>query len=74
MPVVRTPELAEERRKANWEANNGLERKDLYTDNWDGDKYKGGAVNILSVIVVVSVLTPLAGLAFAYLTYGRLWG
>ena len=22
-------------------ANNGKERKDLYTDNWDGAEYKG---------------------------------
>jgi hypothetical protein len=28
-------------RAANSRANNGRERKDLYTDNWDGDVYKG---------------------------------
>ena len=65
---------AEWRREANRQANNGKDRKDLYTDNWDGDKYKGNPVNVLSVILVVSVLVPLAGLAFAYFTFGTLWG
>ena len=32
---------AEYRRAANLAANNGKERKDLYTDNWDGSEYKG---------------------------------
>jgi len=31
-------------------------------------------VNELTVILAVSVLTPLAGLAFAYFTFGTLWG
>lgn len=29
---------AEYRRAANMAANNGKERKDLYTDNWDGSE------------------------------------
>lgn len=65
---------AAQRRAANLEANNGKDRKDLYTDNWDGSEYKGSPVNILSIILVVSVLTPLAGIIFAYFTYGKLWG
>jgi hypothetical protein len=32
---------AERYRAANAAANNGKERKDLYSDNWDGDVYKG---------------------------------
>lgn len=66
--------LAERYRQANLEANNGKERKDLYTDNWDGDQYKGSSVNVLSVIAFVSIFTPLAGLVFAYFTYGVYWG
>ena len=40
-----------------------------YTDKWDGDQFKGSKVNELTVILAVSVLTPLAGLAFAYFTF-----
>lgn len=65
---------AEYRREANRAANNGRERKDLYSANWDGDKYKGNGVNVLTVIAAISVLTPLLGLIFAYNTFGVLWG
>jgi hypothetical protein len=68
--LVRT----EYRREANRLANNGRERKDLYTANWDGSEYKGSKFNILTVIALVSVLTPLLGLVFAYTTFGVLWG
>eukprot|EP00747_Dinoflagellata_sp_TGD_P187173 gnl/TRDRNA2_/TRDRNA2_44695_c0_seq1.p1 gnl/TRDRNA2_/TRDRNA2_44695_c0~~gnl/TRDRNA2_/TRDRNA2_44695_c0_seq1.p1 ORF type:complete len:196 (+),score=30.57 gnl/TRDRNA2_/TRDRNA2_44695_c0_seq1:52-639(+) len=61
-------------RKANLEANKGREREDLYTDKWDGDVYKGSRVNILTVLIAFFVLTPVAGLIFANLTYGKLWG
>lgn len=64
----------EYRREANRLANNGKERKDLYTDNWDGSEYKGSSFNVLTVIALVSVLTPLLGLLFAYTTFGILWG
>lgn len=67
-------EQLERYREANREANNGREREDLYTDNWDGDVYKGGKVNILSVLIAVSILAPIAGLVFALQTYGTLWG
>eukprot|EP00879_Flechtneria_rotunda_P005607 GHRR01005903.1.p1 GENE.GHRR01005903.1~~GHRR01005903.1.p1 ORF type:complete len:137 (+),score=13.65 GHRR01005903.1:179-589(+) len=67
-------EELEYRREANRIANGGKERKDLYTNNWDGDQYKGSKFNILTVIALVSILTPLLGLVFAYSTYGILWG
>lgn len=67
-------EEMEYRRQANLEANNGKDRKDLYTDNWDGDVYKGSPVNILTILAAVSILVPVAGLVFAYQTYGVLWG
>lgn len=51
-----------------------IDREDLYTDNWGGDKWKGDKVNVLSIIVVVSILGPVVGLVFAYLTFGKLWG
>jgi hypothetical protein len=66
--------VAERYRQANRAANNGKERKDLYSDRWQGDKYTGSPFNILNVILVVSFLVPLAGVAFAVLTYGDLWG
>ena len=73
-PRRTTREEMEYRRQANLEANNGKDRKDLYTDNWDGDKYKGSPVNILTILAAVSILVPVAGLIFAYQTYGVLWG
>lgn len=45
-----------------------------YTNNWDGSEYKGSQFNILTLLAVLFVLTPVAGLAFAKLTYGTLWG
>jgi hypothetical protein len=64
----------ERRRKANYEANNGRERKDLITENWDGSVYRGSANNVLTWIIVAAVGAPVAGLIFAYCTYGKLWG
>jgi len=40
----------------------------------DGDVYKGSRFNVLTVVAAVSILTPLAGLVFAWWSYGRLWG
>lgn len=56
------------------QANNGKERKDLYTDNWDGSEYKGSQFNILNLLVVLFIGVPVLGLVFAYQTYGTLWG
>ena len=61
-------------RRANREANNGRERKDLYTDKWDGDVYKGSPFNLLTLLAVLFVAVPALGLVFAYQTYGVLWG
>jgi hypothetical protein len=43
-------------------------------DNWDGSEYKGSRWNILSVLALLFFLVPVAGLAFAYTSYGVLWG
>ena len=51
-----------------------VDRQDLYTDNWDGDTYTGGGLNILTVLVGLGLGVPLVGLVFAYLTWGELWG
>lgn len=59
---------------AAWRKANANDRRDLYTDNWEGDEYKGSAINTLSVLAAISILTPLIGLIFAYFSYGRLWG
>ena len=66
-----TPEY---RRAANAAANNGRERQDLYTDAWDGAEYKGSRWNILTLLAALSVLVPVAGLGFAYWSYGVYWG
>eukprot|EP00223_Ostreococcus_mediterraneus_P009950 CAMPEP_0179630778 /NCGR_PEP_ID=MMETSP0932-20121108/6073_1 /TAXON_ID=548131 ORGANISM="Ostreococcus mediterraneus, Strain clade-D-RCC2596" /NCGR_SAMPLE_ID=MMETSP0932 /ASSEMBLY_ACC=CAM_ASM_000582 /LENGTH=125 /DNA_ID=CAMNT_0021500249 /DNA_START=98 /DNA_END=471 /DNA_ORIENTATION=- len=60
------------RQFANRRANNGKDRKDLYTDNWDGSEYKGSSFNILSVVAGLFVLVPVGLLAFAYTSYGTL--
>ena len=67
-------EELQRRRDANEAANNGKDRKDLYTDNWEGSEYKGSQFNILNLLVALFVLVPVLGLAFAYLSYGDLWG
>ena len=54
--------------------SNYVDRQDLYTDNWDGDTYTGGGLNILTVLVGLGLGVPLVGLVFAYLTWGELWG
>ena len=64
----------ERRRKANWEANGGRDREDLYTDAWAGSEWRGSGNNVLTWILVASVAAPVAGLVFAYCTYGKLWG
>lgn len=73
-PVRTVREELERRRQANLEANNGKERKDLYTDNWAGSEYRGSPFNILTLLAALFFLVPIAGLAFAYFTYGDLWG
>lgn len=40
----------------------------------DGSVYKGSKFNVLTVIALASILTPLAGLVFAWWSYGVLWG
>eukprot|EP00884_Botryococcus_braunii_P020014 jgi/Botrbrau1/6697/Bobra.0202s0034.1 len=67
-------EELEYRRQANLAANKGKERKDLYTDNWEGSEYKGSSINILTVLIALFILVPVAGLAFAFATFGTLWG
>ena len=67
-------EELQRRREANEAANNGKDRKDLYTENWDGSEYKGSPFNILNFIAALFVLVPVLGLAFAYWSYGDLWG
>lgn len=62
------------RREANRAANRGRDREDLYTEKWAGSEYKGSGFNVLTVILIVSVLTPLFGIIFAYFSYGKLWG
>jgi hypothetical protein len=42
--------------------------------NWDGSEYKGSSFNILTLLGLLFVLVPVAGLAFAYQSYGVLWG
>jgi hypothetical protein len=51
-----------------------VDREDLYTDNWDGSEYKGSRWNILTVLAALFILTPVAGLIFAYFSYGIVWG
>ena len=46
----------------------------LYSDSWAGDAWRGSKFNILTIIVIVSLLAPVLGLIFAWQTYGVYWG
>lgn len=46
----------------------------LNSDAWEGSEYKGGRWNILTLLAALFVLVPVLGLAFAFQTYGVLWG
>eukprot|EP01024_Parvocaulis_polyphysoides_P047538 TRINITY_DN4505_c2_g1_i2.p1 TRINITY_DN4505_c2_g1~~TRINITY_DN4505_c2_g1_i2.p1 ORF type:complete len:144 (-),score=17.33 TRINITY_DN4505_c2_g1_i2:301-732(-) len=46
----------------------------LYSENWEGGEYVGKKWNILTLILALTALVPLAVLIFAYFTYGELWG
>eukprot|EP01023_Acetabularia_acetabulum_P006080 TRINITY_DN1252_c0_g1_i1.p3 TRINITY_DN1252_c0_g1~~TRINITY_DN1252_c0_g1_i1.p3 ORF type:complete len:149 (-),score=8.21 TRINITY_DN1252_c0_g1_i1:1225-1671(-) len=48
--------------------------EDLYSENWQGGVYVGKTWNIMTIILLLSAMVPIAGLLFAYFTYGRLWG
>jgi hypothetical protein len=45
----------------------------LYSANWQGDVYTGSNWNILSFLMALVILVPVAGLLFAWLSYGTLW-
>jgi hypothetical protein len=47
--------------------------KHLYSANWEGDVYVGSRWNILTVLMGLTFLVPVFGLAFAFLSYGTLW-
>jgi hypothetical protein len=46
----------------------------LNSDAWEGSEYKGSPFNILTLLAALFLLVPIAGLAFAYQSYGVLWG
>jgi len=45
----------------------------LFSKNWDGDVYIGSNWNVATILAVVSALTTVGGLAFAFATKGVLW-
>jgi hypothetical protein len=47
--------------------------KYLYSHNWQGDVYVGSNWNILTLIMGLTLFVPLAGLLFAWLSFGTLW-
>ena len=51
-----------------------VDRPDLYSDNWDGDKYKGSGWNELTGLLAIGILVPVVGLVIALATRGTLWG
>ncbi len=40
----------------------------------DGSEYKGSPFNIGTFVAALFILVPVAGLVFAYFTFGVLWG
>lgn len=67
LALIRRDYLASEAKALAGEAH-------LHSSNWDGDVYIGGRWNTLSVLYLIFLLTPLAGLVFAWASYGSLWG
>ena len=55
-------------------ANVGKDRRDLVSDNWDGDVYRGTGFNILNLLVLLFFLVPAVGILVAYKGYGVWWG
>lgn len=55
-------------------ANVGKDRRDLVSDNWDGDVYRGSGFNILNLLVLLFFLVPAVGILVAYKGYGVWWG
>jgi len=51
-----------------------VDRPDLYSDQWDGDKYVGSGWNELTVGLAIAIAVPVLGLVFALATKGTLWG
>eukprot|EP00976_Prorocentrum_cordatum_P087263 1186835-Prorocentrum_minimum.AAC.5 len=51
-----------------------VDRPDLYSDQWEGDKYVGSGWNELSVGLAIAIAVPVIGLIFALSTKGTLWG
>lgn len=47
--------------------------KYLYSANWQGDEYVGSRWNILTLLAGLTFFVPVAGLLFAYASYGTLW-
>lgn len=65
--------LREEHQKAEARAEEAAQQR-LSSAYWDGDVYTGGRWNALSVLYLIFLVTLAAVGAFAYLTYGHLWG
>jgi hypothetical protein len=42
----------------------------LFTENWEGDVYVGSGWNVATVLALVSAVTTLGGLVFAFATKG----
>lgn len=47
--------------------------KHLYSANWQGDVYVGSRWNMLTLLMGLTFFVPVAGLLFAFLSYGTLW-
>lgn len=67
LALIRLRYLDAERKAVEGEAH-------LHSENWQGDVYVGSNINTLSVLYGIFFFTPLIGLAFAALSYGKLWG
>ena len=51
-----------------------VDRPDLYSDQWEGDKFVGSGWNELTIGLAIAIGVPVIGLIFALSTRGTLWG
>jgi len=50
------------------------EKLKAYTEHWRSDVDMSNRFNVMNSLLLVALVAPLAGLAFAAATYGHLWG
>jgi len=59
----------ERERRAREEMNSTFE-----SEHWEQDKWVGGSWNVLTALVMITSFCVLAGLLYAWWSFGKVWG